>query len=144
MYTRIAFRRVCYLVSRYDIGISFFQVNVLCTGNRYDLNSTFEGEEVLNQQLPVLDNPVYSAIDASSIMNSSLPILAILPSYERANASAICWWKTVNFSQYEKTPTCWKHSATSGCSSKYHIPSTFDLNAGLTFDMTECKLYLKL
>jgi hypothetical protein len=73
------------------MGMSFFQVKVLCTGNRYDLNSTFEGEEVLNQQSPVLGNPVYSAIDASSIKNSSLPILAILPSYERANASATCW-----------------------------------------------------
>jgi hypothetical protein len=76
-------------------------------------------------------------MDASSIKNSSLPILATLPSYERENASAICWWKTVNFSQYEKTPTYLKHSATSGCSSKYHIPSASDLNAGLTFDMTE-------
>ena len=144
MYTRIALRRVCHFVSGYDIGISFFQINVLCTGNRYDLNSTFEGEEVLNQQTPVLGNPVYSAIDASSIMNSSLPTLATLPTYERENASAICWWKTVNFSQYEKTPTCLKHSATYGCSSKYHIPFASDLNAGPDLDIIESELYLTL
>jgi hypothetical protein len=38
------------------------------------------GTVVLNQHSPVLGKPVNSAIDASSTINSSLPIMAFLPS----------------------------------------------------------------
>jgi hypothetical protein len=59
-------------------------------GNRYDLNSTLDGTVDLNQQSPVHGRPVNSAIEASSMINSSFPILADLPSYTIAKDSATC------------------------------------------------------
>jgi hypothetical protein len=59
-------------------------------GNRYDLNSTLDGIVDLNQQSHVCERPVNSAIEASSMINSSFPILADLPSYAIAKDSATC------------------------------------------------------
>jgi hypothetical protein len=59
-------------------------------GNKYDLNSIFDGSVDLNQQSPVRGRPVNSAIEASSMINSSFPILADLPLYAIAKASATC------------------------------------------------------
>jgi hypothetical protein len=51
----------------------------------------FAGMVVLNQHSPILGRLVTSVMDASSTKNSSLPIVVVLPSYHKENASENCW-----------------------------------------------------